>query len=317
MRTGLIGLALGGLLVLSACDAGAPGADHWDSASVERSEMGFSASSPPPPAPAPPPPPPPPPPSGSGSADAVPDAPAAQYIAYSYDYRLEFPPNTAQPVMQTHRDRCLAAGFEVCQVMSSSASVQGDDRSQASLNIRALPTWMDAFRASLEGEVEDAGGEIRSSNMGATDLTRPILDAEARLTAKYSLRQRLTALLDRETASVEELVRLERELARVQGDIESSESILRNMRARVSMSTAHLNYSTRYTPTGGGALDPIGDAVDGSVRAFSYGLGDVITFIAGGAPWLILILPALWLFLRWRRRVGARKLAARETLKTE
>ena len=35
----------------------------------------------------------------------------------------------------------------------------------------------------------------------------------------------------------------------------------------------------------------------------------VIAFIAYGAPWLILIIPAGWLILKWRKRVDARKAA--------
>lgn len=244
----------------------------------------------------------------SGQAEPGDPVPSAeQFIAYSYDYQLEFPPNTTEPAMQAHRDRCLAAGFEVCQVISSSSSAQSADMSYANLRIRAVPTWLDTFRAGLEGEADEVGGRVNSSTMSSADLTRSILDSDARLTAKRALRVRLIRLLERGNASIEELIQIERELARVQGEIESGDAQLRAMRARVSMSTIHLQYTTRHTATGGGAFEPVVEAVSNSVRYFSSGLGAVITFIALGAPWLILLMPLIWLLLRWRARVNARK----------
>jgi len=234
-------------------------------------------------------------------------ASAEQFIAYSYNYQLEFPPNNTEAVMQAHRDRCLAAGFDVCQVISSSVSSQSANRSYANLNIRAVPAWLDGFRAGLEDETGDVGGRINASTMSSADLTRSILDSDARLTAKRALRDRLNTLLERGDANIEELIQIERELARVQGEIESGDAQLRAMRARVSMSTANLQYTTRFTPTGGGAFDPVSDAIENSVRYFSSGLGGVITFVSLGAPWLILILPLIWLLLRWRARVNAGK----------
>lgn len=243
---------------------------------------------------------------------SAPDTPVEQYIAYAYSYALEFAPNRAVDAMAAHRDLCLSAGPDVCQVVNASSSNQQGNRSRARLQIRAVPDWIADFRDGLEADVEAADGAINSFNMTASDLTRPILDAQARLEAKRALRERLTGLLDRPSADIEALIRLERELARVQGEIESGDANLRAMMARVSMSTLDLNYTTRHTPTGGGALDPIGYALSRFVRDFSTALGDVITVVASTAPWLIIIIPALWLVLRWRRRVAARKQAAKQ-----
>lgn len=232
-----------------------------------------------------------------------------QYIAYTYDFHLRFGAAAVEPAMEAHREACMAAGADVCQVVNSSSFSRNETHAQARLQIRAAPGWLDGFLADLDGDVEESGGEIVSSNMSSTDLSRPILDAEARLNAQRALRDRLTALLGREDADLADLVALERELARVQGGIESIESNLRNLRARVTMSTVDLAYSSRVTVTGDGAVNPVTAALRDVVRNFSRALGAVITFVAMAAPWLILIIPALWLLARWRRRVNARKRA--------
>jgi len=242
--------------------------------------------------------------------DAVAGDPALQqFIAYTYDFQMQYGSTAVEPAMDAHREACMTAGPDVCQVVSSSSFSRNETHAQARLQIRAAPDWLEAFLGNLERDVEESGGEIVSSNMSSTDLSRPILDAEARLNAQRALRDRLTALLERDDADLADLVALERELARVQGGIESIESNLRNLRARVTMSTVDLSYTSRITVTGDGAVNPVTAALRDVVRNFSRALGSVITFVAMAAPWLILIIPALWLLGRWRRRVNARKRA--------
>lgn len=244
-----------------------------------------------------------------GTREITPDTPVSieQYIAYTHHYGLSFQPDGAETAMNTHRQRCQDAGPAVCQIMSANASTDRNQYFRATLQLRAAPSWIESFREGLQGETEAAGGRITTQTSNATDLTNPILDTEARLTAKRQLRDRLTALLEHEDASVEELVQLERELARVQGDIESSEAQLQAMRARVSMSTLTLNYATERPPVSTGAFDPVGEALGNSVRNFSHALGDVITFLVFLVPWLIVIIPGGWLILRAVRKVIRRR----------
>ena len=242
---------------------------------------------------------------GGGETDPA----LQQYIAYTYDFQMQFAAQSVEPAMQAHRADCMAAGADVCQVVSSSAFARNESHAQARLQIRAAPDWLRDFLGGLEEDVDAAGGEITASTMSSTDLSRPILDAEARLNAQRALRDRLTALLDRDDADLADLVSLERELARVQGGIESIESNLRNMRGRVTMSTVDLGYTSRVTVTSSGAVNPVMAALRDIVRNFSMALGAVITFVAVTTPWLILIIPVIWLLLRWRKRVNARKRA--------
>ena len=232
-----------------------------------------------------------------------------QYIAYAYNFHLQYAAPAVEPAMDAHRAACMEAGADTCQVISSSSTAQNENRALARLQIRAAPDWLQEFLSGLEDDVTGNGGEITSSNMSSTDLSRPILDAEARLSAQRALRERLTTLLTREDAEIDDLVALESELARVQGNIESAESNLRNMRGRVTMSVVDLRYTTRVTVTSAGATNPVVHALRDIVRNFSNGLSAVITFIALFAPWLILIIPGLWLLGRWRKRVNERKRA--------
>ena len=244
-------------------------------------------------------------PAAGGSADAV----AERLIAYRYNYQLETPRDATEPLIEAHRQACLGAGPETCQVVNANIYAQGDRGAAGSLALRAVPAWIETFRDGLAGEIDAAGGRILRQSQSADDLTASIYDAEARLTAKRTLRTRLTALLESPGASVEELVSVERELARLQGEIEGAEAQLRVMRGRVSMSDLTLNYTSRLEPVSRGAFEPLGRALRNLAGNFASGLANVITFIASALPWLIVIVPVFWLLGRWLRGLWRKRKA--------
>lgn len=142
------------------------------------------------------------------------------------------------------------------------------------------------------------------SGVSAEDLTRSILDTSARLKAQTTLRTRLEGLLETRDAKLPDLLALERELARVQGQIESATTQLNVLRKRVSMSVVDINYQTKQVAVSRGAFSNVGRAIKGFVGDFADGLASVIEFFARVLPWLLLvILPGLWLVRRfWRGR---------------
>lgn len=248
--------------------------------------------------------------------DGAPETPGGQsserLIAYSYGYQLETPAAATSSLVETHRDACVAAGPDTCQVVNANIREQGDRGVSGTLSLRAVPAWIDGFRAGLSSQLEDADGRIRNQTQTAEDLTATIVDLEARLIAKETLRTRLTALLERPGASVEELVRVERELARLQGDIEGSQARIRALRSRVSMSALTLNYASRIEPVSRSAFDPLGRALRNLSGDFARGLADVLSFIAGFLPWMIVILPVGWLATRWVSGLLQRRRAQRK-----
>ncbi len=229
----------------------------------------------------------------SGSEDSE------RLVAYSYGYQLETAASATSDLVESHRDACLGSGPDSCQVVSANIREQGNRGVSATLSLRAAPAWIDRFRSDLSGQLENADGRIRNQTQTAEDLTATIVDMEARLIAKETLRNRLTSLLERPSVSVDELVRVERELARVQGDIEGSQARIRALRGRVSMSALTLNYTSRVDPVSRSAFDPLNRALHNLTGNFARGLANMLTFLAGFLPWLVVIVPTGWFASRW------------------
>jgi hypothetical protein len=265
---------------------------------------------------APAPPAPPPPPEQAGRQPAEPGqgvderAQAGALLAYSYGASLEAPARNVRALMTRHEEICRAAGPSLCQILSANVNESGPDYVYANLSLRAEPEWLEAFRDGLESDAESVDGRLTGTTVYAEDLTRQIVDTEARLRAQRILRERLEGLLATQTDDVGDLLAVERELARVQGDIDAQASLLEVMRRRVDMSTLDLSYSSAPAPLSRNAFEPLGRAVNEFFEVFAGAAGLIVRLVAFLIPWLIVGAPAIWGLRRWLRDRKARRTAA-------
>lgn len=228
---------------------------------------------------------------------------AEQYIAYTYGLGLRLPVANIEGVMQNHIEACNSAGTSKCIITNSSLNKQSEDYVSANLYLRATPDWIKTFMSGVDEDASAANGEVSYRNTSAEDLTRQIIDTDAQLTAQETLKTRLEDLLTNRDGSLADLLATERELARVNGTIDSIRSNLKAMRLRVSMSQLSVNYETKRNPVSTGALNPLGEAFGDFFYNLSAAIAAVITAFAVGLPWLILIglLLYIWLRLIWPR----------------
>ena len=235
-----------------------------------------------------------------------------QFIAYSHSIGLRLPKGGVDAMMQTHVNACKSAGTDTCIVINSNIYNANDDYVSGNVSLRASPDWIDTFLGAVDEATETAGGEITSRSTSAEDLTRSIIDTGSRLDAQKTLQKRLEGLLARRDGELGDLLQIERELARVTGDIESIQAQLKALRLRVAMSSLDINYETKREPFSASRGNPLGEAIGDFFYNLSAALGGVITAFAIGLPWLILVgilmfiwLRAIWPWVRRRRKPKA------------
>lgn len=234
---------------------------------------------------------------------------ATQYIAYSHNLGMSLPKGQVEPLMNAHTQACHAAGTATCIVINSNIYTQDEDNASGNLSIRATPEWIEDFMGGVANDAENAGGEITQRSTNAQDLTREILDTGARLDAQRTLQGRLMDLLQRRDGSLGDLLSIERELARVTGDIESIEAQLKTLRLRVAMSSLDIGYQTKQPAFSGSRGSPLGEAFGDFFYNLSSAVAAVITAFAIGLPWILLLglFAWIWLKLIWPRLRGKRK----------
>src|SRR5262249_4036249 len=80
-------------------------------------------------------------------------------------------------------------------------------------------------------------GEVRTSHLGAQDVTEECFDIEARIRNKQEEEKRLLKHLADSTGKLEDILKVESELSRVRGEVEQMQGRLRFLANRADLST--------------------------------------------------------------------------------
>jgi hypothetical protein len=134
-------------------------------------------------------------------------------------------------------------------------------------------------------------GKVESVNATAEDVGEEYVDITARVNNAHRLEDRLIALLATRTGKLQDVLSVERELARVREEIERYEGRLRYLKTRVATSTLSVTVHEPLPILGQGpGQNPILAAIRQAWRNF-------IGFIAGGIAALGILIPLAALIL--------------------
>lgn len=103
---------------------------------------------------------------------------------------------------------------------------------QATLDVKVPAARFDDLLAGLRPL-----GKVESVNVTAEDVGEEFVDVSARVANARRLEERLIDLLATRTGRLQDVLNVERELARVRGEIERYEGRLRYLKSRAAMST--------------------------------------------------------------------------------
>lgn len=224
------------------------------------------------------------------------------YLAYAYAMNLEVPGDRLIGVMDAHTAACRSAGLRLCQLVDAKRDGDPLGALRGALSLRAEPEWLQRFMKGVERDALGAAGRVTAQSTTTEDLTRAIIDTEATLRAKRALRDRLQQLLATRPGSLSDLLSVERELARVQGEIDSTDSNLTAMRTRVSMSALTIEYASSSRAVASDTFEPLRLALVGFLGPVVASTAALVTVVGGLLPWVLVGGLVLWLTLVVRRR---------------
>lgn len=149
-------------------------------------------------------------------------------------------------------------------------------------------------------------GEISAENTAAEDVTDQYVDVAARLASAKTLEKRLLELAAERGSGVEALLAVERELARVRGEIESYEGRMRQWNDQIAMSTLTLQIATRAPAIAAVPEPGLGTRI---TSGFAESISAMKDFFASASvalvsllPWLVFLIPAFVFGRRLYRR---------------
>jgi hypothetical protein len=157
-------------------------------------------------------------------------------IAYVYDFGYRLAAGDIAALQRKHADLCDKQGPTVCRILDMKQSGAEGDYASGSLALAVAAPRARAFGAQLGKLAGESGGEEVSSSIAGEDLSKQIVDTQARLRARTVLRDRLMEVLQNRQGSVSELVEAERAVAQVNEEIDEAQSWLAEMQGRVDYS---------------------------------------------------------------------------------
>jgi hypothetical protein len=236
---------------------------------------------------------------------------ALPQLAYSYKLGFLLDGGKIAEAQEAHRALCERLGPARCQLLALSRGQAEDAEGSASLKLRVASAEARSFSDALGKAVSQAGGRAIGTQVSAEDVSKNIVDAEARIRQRELLVARLTEILRTRTGKVAELVEAERSVAQAQEELDQAKGWLAELRGRVAMSDFEIHYSAVAPSASPGSTgSQLADAVVGSVASFLIGIRGLLTLLIYLLPWLLILVPAVLLVRagrrRWRRRpVGA------------
>jgi hypothetical protein len=191
-------------------------------------------------------------------------------LAYVYDLVFEMSGGDIGTLMRRHADLCEQQGPRSCRIigMDLSGSAERQDMN-GKLQLAVAAPHARALTALLEKEAKGAGADQTATTISSEEVSKSLVDTEARVRAREQLRDRLTEVLRTRQDSVKELVEAERQVAAVNEEIDQARSWLAETKERVNFSRLDIDYREKAA-AGSAFLGPIESAFGslGSVLGF-------------------------------------------------
>lgn len=220
------------------------------------------------------------------------DAPR-RMLAYEHTIEIDTSEDKVAATHQAALTACREASAELCEVLDS--RINAGRQGSATLRVRAKPNGIQKLIASMSKQ-----GEITSQSTYAQDLAGPIIEGEKKLAMLTTYRAELEALRKRPGNDADALIKLTRELAQVQSELESVNGKQADLMRRVETEILTINIQSEHSKS---FWKPISLALSDFGRSLSSGISSAITGVAYLLPWSIVIGLVLWIGRKaWRRR---------------
>jgi Domain of unknown function (DUF4349) len=193
-----------------------------------------------------------------------------------------------------------------CELVSSSITTRTEDSAPAGMiSLRVLPDDLNNLLAFVEKL-----GKVAQHMTEREDKTTQVVDTEAKIENLSAFRDNLRTMLGKQTATVKDLVEIQKQLTDTQSELDSETAqrkILANETEKVAV---EISFRVERRNTHGGGFAQIWNALRESGSILADSTASLITTIVAIIPWLLLIVPLGWLLGKgWkklrRRRSGA------------
>jgi hypothetical protein len=218
-----------------------------------------------------------------------------RYIAERHELEIITPESELQKSWESVVAFC---GAIQCEVISSSITARtADSLPSGIMSLRVAPQDL----AKLFAHIEKLGN-IAKHKTEREDKTAAVVDTDAKVKNLTSFRDNLRAMLAKPSATVKDLVEIQQQLTETQSQLDSETAMRKILANETEKIAVGLSFRVKESRGNAGGFAQIRDALRESGSVLADSTASLITVIVAVIPWLILIVPALWLLARtWRK----------------
>ncbi|WP_082938345.1 DUF4349 domain-containing protein [Mitsuaria sp. 7] len=214
-------------------------------------------------------------------------------LAYEHTLQIEIAEEKLAATHQAALAACREASADLCEVLDS--RINTGKYASSSLRLRAKPSGIQKLIASMGKQ-----GEITGQSTSTEDLAGPIQDVEKKQAMLTTYRSELEALRKRPGNDADALIKLTRELAQVQSELEAADGRQANLLRRVETEILTINIQAGRDKS---FWRPISLAASDFGGSLSQGISSAITGVAYLLPWSVVLGLLFWIGRKlWRRR---------------
>ena len=224
-----------------------------------------------------------------------------QFMAYEHSLSLNAEEENVKKMAEKADALCRNDRENNCTVLDLKLST-GSNVS-AKLRLRAKSEGIRTIIKAIS-----ADGEVINQSTHAEDLAKPITDSSKRLEMLKDYQAKLVNINARARADIDSLIKISKELASVQSEIESVAGEKAHFMQRVNTEILNISIDSRRKNS---FWKPIVSAMSEFSTNLANGISSAITAVAYLLPWLVVILGVVWVGRRfWRLRAKLPKAVA-------
>lgn len=209
---------------------------------------------------------------------------AGAKLAYEHRLRIELADGQLASRMDSVREACESARFGACNVLGIEQSEH-----DGSLSLRVVPAGVEPL-----SRLASQDGKLASRQTRAEDLAEAVSDNEGRLKQLDAYAAQLEQIAQRKDIATNDLIALSHERAQIQVQRDDLKNIAAQQQRRIDTNVLNLQFSEAAVRSRSHRLAiSFGEFVD---RLYE-GVGDALSILAYGIPFLLLAFP---LALTWR-----------------
>jgi hypothetical protein len=211
---------------------------------------------------------------------------------------------TSESELQKSWESAVAfCGTIRCEVVSSSITTRASDSVPSGvISLRVAPDDLKKLLVYVE-EL----GKIAQHTTQREDKTTAVVDTEAKLKNLTSFRDNLRTMLAKPSATVKDLVEIQKQLTDTQSELDSETARRKILANETEKIAVEISFRVERLSRNTGGLAQVWNALRDSGSILADSTASLITTIVVIIPWLILVLPAIWLLVKGWRKLKLRR----------